>query len=117
MKLSDGQKTMWIVSFQPYPRSRLKESLDAATSVAVTHCQVKEGGFRRGLEIVAAGKSKIGPSPLKIKLPEDLSSIDPDASSEVHTEEIENLAVMQSVTVHVKTILVGVPERVQVKDR
>ena len=106
-----------MVSFQPHLRSRLKEPLDAATSVAVTHRQLKEGGFRRRLEIVAAGKSKIGPSPIKFKLPEDLSCIDPDASSEVRIEEIENLAVMQSVTVHVKLMLVGVPERVQVKDR
>jgi len=103
-KLSDGHKTMWTVSFQPHLRSWLKESLDAATSVSVTDCQVKEGGFRRGLKIVAASKSKVGPSsPKKFKLPEDLSRIDSDASSEVHIEEIENL-------VHVKTMLVGVPE-------
>ena len=43
-------------------------------------------------------------SPKILKLPEDLSRIDSDASSEVRIEEIENL-------VHVKTMLVGVPER------
>ena len=65
---------------------------------------MKEGGFRRGIKIVAASKSKVGPSsPKKFKLPEDLSRIDSDASSEVRIEEIENL-------VHVKTMLVGVPE-------
>ena len=36
---------------------------------------------------------------------------------DVRIEELENLAVMQSVAVHAKTILVGVPERVQMKDR
>ena len=104
-KLSEGHNTMWTVSFQPYLRSWLKESLDAATSVAVTDYQVKEGGFHRGLKIVTASKSKVGPSsPKKFKLPEDLSRIDSDASSEVRIEEIENL-------VHVKTMLVGVPKR------
>ena len=66
--------------------------------------------------IVAASRSKVGPSPKKFKLLEDNSRIDPDASTEVRIEELENLAVMQSVTVHVKTMLVGVPGHVQVKD-
>ena len=66
--------------------------------------------------IVAASRSKVGPLPKKFKLLEDNSRIDPDASTEVRIEELENLAVMQSVTVHVKTMLVGVPGHVQVKD-
>ena len=41
--------------------------------------QVKEGGFRGGLQIVVVSRSKVGPSAKTFKLPEDLSVIDPDA--------------------------------------
>ena len=69
-KLTDGKKTMRMVSFQPQLRSlrsQLQASLDAATSVALSDCQVKEGGFQKGLEIVAASRSKVLPSPKKFK--------------------------------------------------
>ena len=57
--LTDRKKTMWMVSFQPQLRSQLQASLDAATSVALSDCQVKEGGFQKGLKIVAASRSKV----------------------------------------------------------
>ena len=57
-KLTDGKKTMRMVSFQPQLRSQLQASLDAATSVALSDCQVKEGGFQEELDIVAASRSK-----------------------------------------------------------
>lgn len=44
-KPTDGKTTMQMVSFQPQLRSQLQASLDAATSVALSECQVKEGGF------------------------------------------------------------------------
>ena len=52
-------------------------------------------------------------APKKFKMPCDLSRI---AATEVRIEEVEDLAVMQSVTVHVKAVLVGMPEHVQVRD-
>ena len=55
---TDRKKTMRMVSFQPQLRSQLQASLDAVTSVALSDCQVKEGGFEKGLEIVAASRSK-----------------------------------------------------------
>ena len=84
--------------------------------MALSDCQVKEGGFHKGLEIVAASRSKVVSSTKKFKLPCDLSCIDPDASNEVRIKELEDLVVMQSVTVNVKVILVGMLEHVQVKD-
>ena len=108
-KLTDRKKTMRMVSFQLQQRSQLQASLDAATSVALSDCQVKEGGFQKGLEIVAASRSKVLSSPKKFKLPCDLSRIDPDAATEVHLKEVDNLAVMQSVTVCVKAVVVGMP--------
>lgn len=85
-------------------------------SVALTECQVKKVGFHKGLEIVATNRSKVVSSPKTFKLLCDLSCIDPDALTEMRIEELEYLAVMQLVTVHVKAILVGIPEHVQVKD-
>ena len=80
-KLTDGKKTMRMVSFQLQLRSQLQTSLDAATSVALSDCQVKEGGFQEELDIVAASRSKFLSSPKKFKLPCDLSRIDPDAAT------------------------------------
>ena len=57
--LTDGKKTMRMVSFQLQLRSQLQTSLDAAMSVALSDCQVKEGGFQKGLEIVAVSRSKV----------------------------------------------------------
>ena len=115
-KPTDGKSIMQMVSFQPQLRSQLQAPLDAATSVALSECQVKEGGFQKGLEIVAASRSKVLSSPKEFKLPCDLSRIDPDAAAEVHLKDVDNLAVMQSVTVRVKAVLVGMPENVQVED-
>ena len=85
-------------------------------SVALSECQVKEGGFQKGLEIVAARRSKVFSSPKNFKLPCNLSCIDSDAATKVHFKEVDDLAAMQSVTVRVKAVLVGMPEHVQVRD-
>lgn len=41
-------------------------------SIAVTDCQVKEDEFHGGLQTVGANRSKVGTSPKKSKLPDDL---------------------------------------------
>ena len=117
-KLSDGKKTMRMVSFEPSLRSQLHESLKLSAPVAVTDCQVKPDNFTGDLEIVAPDKrSKVQMSPRKFKLPENFRSIDPDVSKEVLIEELENLAVMQHVSVRVKALFVGEPESVKAKKR
>ena len=82
-KLTDGKKAIWRVLFNPQLRSWLQES---ATSVELTDCQVKKGGFHKGLEIVATTRSKVVSLPKKFKLLYDLSRVDPDALTEVHIE-------------------------------
>ena len=74
-KLTDGKKAIRMVLFHPQLRSWLQES---ATSLALTECQAKKGGFHKGLEIVAASRSKVVSSPKKFKLLCNLSHIDPD---------------------------------------
>ena len=65
---------------------------------------------------MAAKRSMVEPSKKMFELPEDLSVIDPDASRDVRIEELQDLAVMQAVSVRVKAIVVGVPEHIQAKD-
>ena len=79
-KLTDGKKAIWMFLFHPQLGSWLQES---ATSVALTDCQVKKGGFHKGLEIVAASRSKVVSLPRKFKLLYDLSRVDPNALTEV----------------------------------
>ena len=71
-KLSDGQKTMWMVSFQPQQRSRFQESLDAVASVAVTDCQVKEDGFHGKLKMLQQANPSLNHHQRKFKLPNAL---------------------------------------------
>lgn len=75
-KLTDEKKAIRMVLFHPQLRSWLQASLDAVKSVALTECQVKEGGFHKGLEIVATNRSKVVSSPKTFKLLCDLSRID-----------------------------------------
>lgn len=79
-KFTDGKKAIWMVLFHLQLGSWLQES---ATSVELTDCQVKKGGFHKGLEIVAASRSKVVSLPRKFKLLYDLSRVDPNALTEV----------------------------------
>jgi len=67
-KLSDGQKTMWMVLFQLQQRSRFQEWLDAATSVAVANCQGKEGGFHGGFKVLQQANPSLNHHQRKFKL-------------------------------------------------
>ena len=53
-RLSSGSKAARIISFKPELRSCLEKSKANNSTVALVNCQVREGKFNDGLEIVAS---------------------------------------------------------------
>ncbi len=120
-KLSDGKKTMRVVSFAPALRNPLEKARVEGTPIALVNCQVKESPvqFQSGgkFEILASTRSKVERSPQKFKLPEDMKSIDPEsgAGQEILLKDLEAIAVKQHVTVSFKVVSVESPVDVTTK--
>lgn len=55
-KVSNGKKTMRVVSFNLVLRSCLHDSLKSFTTVALTDCQKKKDNYNGELEIIAPAK-------------------------------------------------------------
>ena len=114
-QLSDGKKCMRLVSFNPKLRSRLNESFGDSSAVAIKECRVKRASVGDDLEIVAsARRSTVESSTREFELPPDQKKA--DICKEVSIEDIEDLAVMQVVTVYMKVLFIGEPENIQQKN-
>ena len=81
-KLTDGKKTMRIVSFEPVLRDGMDKTRLERSPVAIMNCQVKETTFSTTdkFEILASKRSKVQSSPHKMDLPE-VQALDPDSQS------------------------------------
>ena len=91
--LSDGKKSMQMISFDTQLWPRLQDSLDTVTCFAVKDCKVKDGSTGT-LEIIATWRMcAVESSPKKLKLPENFQRI---FSKQIHIEELDSLAVMQA---------------------
>ena len=117
-KLSDGNKTLRMVSFDPKLRPQLLNSYTHKKGVAMAECAIKEASSGGTFEILASQRrSSVEDSPKKFSLSADLRSIDPDKSMEVHIEELETLVVNQHVSIHAKVLSVAEPEEVESKKK
>ena len=74
-KVSDGVKTIRVVSFEPCLRSKLEKSRVEGSTVSIVNCQIKQA-LQVGsseYEIVASKRSKVEASPTrKFELPANL---------------------------------------------
>ena len=50
-EISDGKKSLRMVSFDPKLRRRVNESLESSSSVAMKECQLKRAAYGDTLEI------------------------------------------------------------------
>ena len=62
-KMSDGEKSVHVVSFDPALRISLEQSRMERSGVAVINCQVKAGRGGGDKEIVATNRKKVEDSP------------------------------------------------------
>ena len=121
-KLSDGKKTLRVVSFEPGLRAQMDKSLTEKSPVTIVNCQEQKktqyisANGPDTLEILASKKSKVQSSPHKnFDLPENLEALDPDCQPSVGIKlsEIDDIAVGQHVCITGKVTKLDTPVPIQ----
>ena len=117
-KISDGRKSVRLVAFDPSLRSAMESSRSKGSSVRLVNCLVKAGGGSSGkvegvVEIMATSRSKVEISPRKFVVTTGPADEEP---SLVKLKEVDGLCTGQLVTVMVKVMDVGAPEKVKTKE-
>ena len=118
-QLSDGKKTVRMVSFEPKLRSDLDRLRKSGEGVALVNCCIKRSKMSGGetLEIVAGCRSSVKPSPKKFRV-DDAAVLNVSGVVEVKClEEVKYLAVNQHVSVSGKVVSIEAAEMVHVKAR
>ena len=113
-KITDGKKTLRMVSFRPKFRDELQNIAGAGQSVAISECEVKASASS-ALEVISSRASGVKKCEKKFDLPDDLSKIDPETAVSVKLEELQGLCVNQVVNVKVKVCTVNDAEDVSHK--
>lgn len=106
-KLTDGKKSLRIVSFEPILRPEMDKARINKTPITIMNCQVKEKTeFTHGndttYEILASTRSKVHASPHKIDLPDNF--VTSDQPSQITLSEIEDLTCGQQVSIRAKVV-------------
>ena len=117
-KVTDGKKTVRVVSFHPGLRNQMEKSRIEGSTVSIVNCQIKQATQvgSSDYEILASTRSTVEASPTKkFQLPQDLKLIDPDTAADVELKDIRDLCVNQRVTVTVKVVEVMEPTSVTSK--
>ena len=107
-KISDGKKTMRLVSFDCNSRPQMETFSEQKAPVAIRNCAVKSASYgNQGFEVVASPKKTgLVRSTRVFELPENLDTLDPDYSKPVSLEELTIFVPNQRVTVQVKVLKV-----------
>ena len=71
-KLSDGKKTARFVCFDAKMHEKLSNVHEKKDSLGLSNCQVKEGKYCDGLEVVVKKSTEIHQSPKKFQVPESM---------------------------------------------
>ena len=117
-KVTDGKKTVRVVSFDPSLRNQMEKSRMEGSAVSIVNCQIKQSTQvgSSDYEILASTRSTVEASPTKkFQLPPDLTLLDPDTPVEVELKDLRDLRVNQRVTVTVKVVEVMEPTAVTTK--
>lgn len=117
-QLSDGKKTIRVVSFEPKLRSKFIESKDEKIPMAINKCVVKEtrtsSVMNTAYEVLVSSRSNIGLSPKKFSLTDAC----PDSNSTVFTSlnDLSSIALYQQVTVTGKITAIEPKSKVTSRD-
>lgn len=97
--LSDGDKTVRLVSFEPRLRKEVEDAYKTKREVAVKNCSVKRNRTDE-FEILVNNKSAITSSPKKFKIDDDVIHKHAGVGCDLGTiEELKDLKEMQRVNV------------------
>ena len=104
-KITDGRKTIRLVSFGPKHElhTGLLKARAEGSSVEITNCQVKESSGSSVsspvYEIFLSPRSEVRPSSAKFTLPEKMEEIDPDISTKLDSLDCIETVVTKLVPV------------------
>ena len=118
-KISDGNKVVRMISFDPKLRTALDKSKEEKKTVALVNCNIRESKFdESGLEIVTNSCTKVehSPDPKRFKI--DTANIEKNFITELDIsslDEISSLSINQRINVSAKVISVGQLEEVTSK--
>ena len=104
--MSDGQKTVRMVSFDASLHKEMDKSRKSCSAVKVTNCQVKKSSDT-DMEIVVTNRSKVFMSPKKMKLADSDKMV--LLVKNVSMKEVHDVSVNQSVSICVKVLRVSEP--------
>ena len=115
-QISDGIKTMRLVSFDPTLRSKLEEVQKDKGSVALQNCFIKRGRDNDDFEVHVNNKTSIIPSAKKFRVDDKLIATQAKQSAALATlEEVKDAAEHQCVSLSGKVQSISPIERVLVK--
>ena len=113
--LSDGRKTIRMVSFDPNLRKTVEEAHKEKREVAVTKCSVKRG-LGDAFEIIANEKTSIVNSPKKFKISDECSLRQAASTSDLETiEGLKDVKEFQRINVVGKVQSISPSEEVKGK--
>ena len=117
-KMSDGRKSVRVVSFDPSLRSAMESAHTKGSSVTLVNCHIKAvSGSSRGrdgeVEIMATTRSKVENSPRKFVV--SSATVD-EEPTHVKLCDVDGCAVGQLVTVLAKVMHLEPPQEVNTKD-
>jgi len=112
-QISDGIKTIRLVSFDPGLRAKLQEAQNDKGSVALQNCFIKKGRDNDDFEVHVNNKTSVIPSPKKFKVDDELMATQAKQSAALATvEEIKDAAEHQSVSLSGKVQSISPIEQV-----
>lgn len=109
-ELTDGGAKVRFVGFDSKLHERMSRFHEKKEAIALSNCEVKEGKYSSGLEVVVRGSSELMASPKKFDVPAKMFD---DAEDIITLDELRGIANFQRVSVRVKVIVAEEPVTVK----
>ena len=107
-KITDGQKHMRVVGFQPQHQTKLAEYQQNSEAVVLKNCEVKQARQSEELEGMLKSSTTVEGSPKKFSVG-DISQI---SNTDIALDQLESKNTFEKVTVTIKAIHLEEPVKV-----
>ena len=108
-QLSDGTKSIEVVSFDPSLRPSMDTSQKDRKAIKLTNCRVQKELTKPDPEIFLNNHSQITKSPCEIHVPDHLLP----ANGAIQMSEIKSVADMAKITAQIKVVNVEHPTKIR----
>ena len=110
-EVSDGKKTVRVVSFNPSLHSKMKEAEESLSNIAFSHADIKKSGRSGEPEVFLTSKSEVGASLRKVGVVKPRES-----KPAIKIADLSDVSVGQSVNVILKIVSVEDSQKITKKD-